>query len=480
MKRVRSSLVLLGAMVLLLTPAPSASAAGPPGSTTDAQRAVVAQLDAIRAPLAGYALINGDQTVVDGYGGATADTPFLIGSVSKSFTAVLTMQLVDEGRVALDEPVRTYLDWFTTADPAAVITVRQLLNQTSGLSTLDGNKDLFEPAPSIEAAARSIVRFTPTSRPGERFQYSNLNYDALGALIERMAGMPYADAVKTRIFQPLGMARSYTSLADARAAGLATGSVQFFGLSLPRTEPESPGSLASGYLIASPRDMANYLRFQLGAGPKLLSPEAMATLHRGVGEVAPGVTYAMGWNVDTTAGTTHLEHGGDTLTYQTGVTLLPGSGQAVAVLVARQGPYTGGGSVAAAGVSALSGATPEIDGSFSTFLTVLLAIVAGLVLVIVVSTIRRVRRAKRRRAGVAARPSAAGSIIMIVLGALFGALVVTYMNMSFGGVLPGVQFLAWDGIDLLVIAIAVPLVPLALGVISLVERRTAAMRTRLG
>ena len=96
--------------------------------------------------------------VADSSGRAvTPQTPFFIGSVTKSFTALAVMQLVEAGKIDLDAPVQTYLPWFELADKeaSAKITVRNLLNHTSGISTKDGNRDLFSQQGLEEYGARA-------------------------------------------------------------------------------------------------------------------------------------------------------------------------------------------------------------------------------------------------------------------------------------------------------------------------------------
>lgn len=156
-----------------------------------------------------YAVIHEDDQLVSGYGAASADTPFVIASVSKSFTALAILQLVDQALVDLDSYVTNYIGWFTTADPAGSITVRQLLEQTSGLSTLDGVRDVFSPDVSLEERVRSIATYSLISDPGAEFHYSNLNYAVLGLIIEEVTGLGYGEYVQEEIFDPLGMEHSY-------------------------------------------------------------------------------------------------------------------------------------------------------------------------------------------------------------------------------------------------------------------------------
>src|SRR5688572_31620792 len=115
----------------------------------------------------------------------TPQTPFFTGSTGKSFTALAIMQLVEAGKIKLDAPVQTYLPWFQVADADAseMITVRQLLNQVSGLPQSIGQKqvangDLSDSA--IENNVRALGQIDLIAPPGERYEYSNANYVTLG------------------------------------------------------------------------------------------------------------------------------------------------------------------------------------------------------------------------------------------------------------------------------------------------------------
>ena len=157
----------------------------------------------------------------------TPQTPFFIGSLTKSFTAVAVMQLVEAGKIELDAPVRRYLPWFRVADDAASarMSVRHLLNQTR-LPMLPGMTVLanFDDSPdAAERQARSLSTLRLTRTPGSAFEYSNLNYNLLGLTIESVSGEAYADYIQKHIFTPLDMSHSDTSYATAKQNGLAVG-----------------------------------------------------------------------------------------------------------------------------------------------------------------------------------------------------------------------------------------------------------------
>jgi CubicO group peptidase (beta-lactamase class C family) len=146
--------------------------------------------------LTSTAIVHGDRIVhFKGFGKAdnsgravTPQTSFILGSVSKSFTALTVMQLVEAGKVQLDAPVQRYILWFQVADPvaSAMITVRQLLNQTSGLPASAGNSIYDGPAAQrIEHAVRGLQTVQLDRPIGSSFEYIDINYVVLGAWSNR-------------------------------------------------------------------------------------------------------------------------------------------------------------------------------------------------------------------------------------------------------------------------------------------------------
>ena len=296
-------------------------------------------------------LVHGDLIVhVAGFGAAdesgrpvTGDTPFFLGSTTKSFTALAIMQLIEAHRLALDARVRDVIPWFRVADEAAsaAITVRDLVYQTSGLSTRAGRLTLTEystGADALENRVRRLASIAPTAPVGSRFQYSNANYQVLGLIVQQIAGEPYEGYVEQHIFAPLAMTHSFTAKAPAAAAGLALGHRMIFGRPTGFDEPFPRGSVSQGFLISSASDLTHYLIAQLNDGrygdASVLSADGIAQLHRGVaaGDGNGGARYAMGWVDDRHFDRRAVWHDGDTFGYHSFIALLPDDGWGVVVL----------------------------------------------------------------------------------------------------------------------------------------------------
>jgi CubicO group peptidase (beta-lactamase class C family) len=257
------------------------------------------------------------------------------------------MQLVEAGKIELDASVQRYLPWFKVADPqaSAQITVRHLLNQTSGLSQAVGMIPLADFAASpdaVERQARGLATFSPTRPAGSAWEYSNMNYNLLGLVIEAASGESYASYIRNHIFTPLEMRHSYTSKATAQQSGLAVGYRSWFGV--PIAAPDLPvpsGSLPSGQLIASAEDMAHYLIAQLNGGRygagQVLSPQGIAAMHRpAVQAEAMGVAmggYGMGWFVEGAGQDTRVWHNGQVPDFFAYMALLPEHNRGMVLLV---------------------------------------------------------------------------------------------------------------------------------------------------
>ncbi len=273
----------------------------------------------------------------------TATTPFMIGSLTKSMTALAVMQLVDAGRVDLDAPVRSYLPSFALADPgaAAQVTVRQLLTHTSGIPTAAGTAPLSAPATDLASQVAALRDVAPVAPPGTRYAYSNANYLVLGRLIEVLAGQPYGAYLAEHLFAPLGMAHAATDVAAAQAAGLGQAHRLFFGFADAHAPLFRADLVPAGFVAASADDMGRFLLAELGepgaSGARVISASALATMHTGAADTGmPGEKMAMGWAVARLGGEPILAHAGSTTDMAAVEVLVPGRRLGVAVLFDAQ------------------------------------------------------------------------------------------------------------------------------------------------
>ncbi len=315
-----------------------ANAATPDLAAVD--RYVEGERRATRLPGLALGIVRGDQIVhLRGFGHAdssgravTPQMPFIIGSTTKSFTALAVMQLVEAGKIDLDAPVQRYLPWFRVADPdpaSARITVRNLLTHTSGLhDPLASFTRSDTSAGALEQAVRALRTEHLGEPTGRIFQYANINYSTLGLIVQVVAGQPYEDYLRAHVLAPLEMTDAYLSPLEARRHGLATGHRYWFGHPVAFQMPYNRAALPAGFISASAEAMTHYLIVQLNGGryhtARVLSAAGIATLHRPA--VATGIgsiSYAMGWYVGEINGVSMVWHPGSSGTFRSNLTLAP-------------------------------------------------------------------------------------------------------------------------------------------------------------
>jgi CubicO group peptidase (beta-lactamase class C family) len=286
--------------------------------------AVVADGEIRTVGARGVVRIGGDTAV-------TPDTPFNTGSISKGFTALAVMQLVEAGKVGLDTGVSHYLGVFS-GQPAGAITIRQLLSHTSGYSTLQGNLSHTEISQNTDALARQVdrlARMTPAYDAADRWEYSNVNYQILGRLIEVVSGEKYQAFIETNIMAPLGMKHSSVSDGEIHHS-MATGHRPWFGTKRPLTESRTSLVTApQGGIIASASDLARYMQMMMNGEDDVLSARGKAAMMRPASDASP--FYGFGWFIDSVRGT--VFHSGSSPGYETLATMIPGEKKGVVVLV---------------------------------------------------------------------------------------------------------------------------------------------------
>ncbi|WP_300395125.1 serine hydrolase domain-containing protein [Henriciella sp.] len=261
----------------------------------------------------------------------TPDTRFVLGSISKSFTAVAVMQLVEAGEVDLDAGISQYLETFSDS-PGGSITIRQLLGQTSGYSTLQGNDTLAAPGPGADGLQRQVERiagWTPAYPPGTRWDYSNANYYVLGALIEGVSGQDYARYVEAEILAPIGMADSFVADGEIHDE-IARGHTPWFGGK--RAVPEGATDRMSapvGGVIATARDTARYLAVMMNGEDDIISAGSKSEMMRPAADEAP--FYGFGWYIDRENGT--VSHTGLTPGVETLAIMVPAERKGLVILL---------------------------------------------------------------------------------------------------------------------------------------------------
>lgn len=240
---------------------------------------VPALLEKYDVPAAAWGVLK-DGEVVDGGAGvlskatgvtATADSVFQIGSITKLWTATLVMQLVDEGLVQLDEPVRTYLPDFRIGDEqaAAAITVRQLLSHTAGFEG-DIFTDTGMGDDCVEKYLHVLGDVPQLFAPGERFSYNNAGYCVLGRLVEVLRDSTYDACLRERIIDPLGLTHTATDAYQAILFRAAVGHIELEPGGGYQPAPvwamARSNAPAGSMLTMRPRDLLGFARMHLEDG----------------------------------------------------------------------------------------------------------------------------------------------------------------------------------------------------------------------
>jgi CubicO group peptidase (beta-lactamase class C family) len=223
--------------------------------------------------------------------------------------------------------------------------VRHLLNQTSGLPSIPGELVLvdFDDHPdATERQVRALSALKLTRPAGEKCEYSNLNYNILGLIVEVASAEPYAGYIQSHIFNPLGMRHSYTTKTEAEHNDLAKGHRHYFSMPFPAPNLPIPhGSLPSGQLISCAEDMAHYLIAQLNGGRygdvQILSPEGIAEMHSPAAKFTLMGTdmgdYGMGWFIEQPSQGTRISHDGTAPDYFSYMALLPDQNRGMVLLL---------------------------------------------------------------------------------------------------------------------------------------------------
>jgi CubicO group peptidase (beta-lactamase class C family) len=307
---------------------------------------------------------------------ATPRTLYGIASMTKSFTALAILQLADAGKLSLDDPVEKHLPAFALRPGGESVRLWHFLTHSSGIPALGFSEHdinaFVQGKPSMPlAGVDDLLTFVNGAadwtlhKPGVGWYYLNEGYSLLGAIIERLSGMRYADYVTERILKPLGMTRSFFDRASVEADGDAA-----TAYAITSTGRRTPSGYtynafpAKGGMISNTEDMARYLAMFLTGRPMLASAESLQALfmpriprpEAGNPFGPPG--YAYGWQVHPDFfGQRAIEHGGSVLTATSHMALVPEAGAAIVLLTNGAGYPTS--QFAFYGLAELLGHDPE-------------------------------------------------------------------------------------------------------------------------
>ncbi len=277
-------------------------------------RWLATQVEVQQVPGAQVAVrLGGELVLSEAYGDAdqatgealTTDHLFRVASHSKTFTAVAVMQLVEAGRLRLDDTVADLLDDYVHT-PLAGATVRELLSHTAGAIRDGVDADFWQldrPFPDADTLRTVVAEHGATYQPQEHFKYSNIGYGVLGAIIERLTGTDYVSHITSAVLEPLGLERTSPELAEAQEEGsprLVTGHSRPHGRSRARVTVGNPttGALASATGFVSTAEELSRFFSSLAVGQDgLLTDRSLRLMQRAESTVPRGgdtETYGLG------------------------------------------------------------------------------------------------------------------------------------------------------------------------------------------
>lgn len=358
--------LLTPAALLVCAVAPSPAAAQTHAAPLPGPAALGAAMDSLgdsltSGPIVGLtiAVARGPELVLArGYGladreanrPAEANSVYQIGSVTKQFTAAAIMRLVEQGRISLDDEVTRYLTDFPAQGHS--VTIRQLLNHTSGIRSYTSFMPLTDSMP-VSAIYEAIKEQPFDFEPGTDFRYNNSGYVLLGLVLESVTGRTYGDLLQEWFFTPLG-------LADTRYCG-AGGRAVPEGYRPGATEPTRVAAVdmrvpfAAGALCSTAPDLARWT-WALSTG-KVVSPESYAAMTAGT-TLPSGrrLSYGFGIVADTAHGRAVVNHGGGIPGFVSDLSLYPADSTIVVVLLNTN---TDAGAVAARAAHIALGVEPD-------------------------------------------------------------------------------------------------------------------------
>jgi CubicO group peptidase (beta-lactamase class C family) len=247
-----------------------------------------------------WAVVDKDRIIRSGsFGYADTSTIYRIGSISKCFTSFLMMQLVEKGRLKLDDPIESYLPEVKKLkgyNDSSKITFFQLATHTSGLEREPGlaGADQGPIADWEKKLLAAIPETSFESRPGTKFSYSNIGYAILGLALSRAAGKPFIDLIEENIFQPLQMHNSYFIVPQEKWTKLAKGRLGKMDFETPQREHLGRGyKVPNGGIYSTPNDLAKFIMAELGYS-RLLNAKDLETTQAGKVRSSADVKYGLG------------------------------------------------------------------------------------------------------------------------------------------------------------------------------------------
>lgn len=308
-----------------------------------------------------YAIVAGGEVVAaKGIGMAdqetqekvTSKTLYSTASVTKALTATAILNLVEQGKIELDAPVKTYIPWFTYKDKSrsSKVTIRHLLTHSAGINRLEGDGALFvdeeKNRDSLENSIKSLRTVNMTADPGRQAAYCNSCFNTLGLVIEKVTGTDYETFINEQLFTPVGM--ESTTFDPANAEHVASEYNWVFGLKHKSDfnnvifgESQNP----EGGMYSNVLDLSKFLSVMLDAGPtSILRSETLAASQHGeISTGSEGTKYSIsGFEESTIHDTRVLYKTGDGIGSTALIMMIPNQKMGITILIGDSIPELSG------------------------------------------------------------------------------------------------------------------------------------------
>ena len=270
------------------------------------------------------------------------DTVFRLGSLTKQFTAALVLQLVEEGKIVLSDPLSKFLPGYPK--PGADATVAQLLNHTSGIQSYTGISGwMAGPKPAQAVTTESLIaefKDMPSEfERGTKWDYNNSGYVLLGAIIEKVTGKAWHEALAERITRPLGLTSIRYGVGEEKVRGMATGHTLTDKKIVPSRPIHMSVPHAAGALLGNARDLAKWSH-ALHHGKVVKSDTYRQMIARTRLSDGTEHPYAFGLRYEDVRDRAAIAHGGGIFGFSTYALYIPSDDVFVAVLTNSDAPKT--------------------------------------------------------------------------------------------------------------------------------------------
>lgn len=290
---------------------------------------VEAENSIFRTPSITVGIVNTDSIIyLKNFGEGQIDDLHILGSTSKSFTALITLTLQQKGLIDINNPVNDYLPWFKykNSQQSELVTVKNLLNHTSGIPRKFG---INEPKIGLDLQqfySNQLEQIEIKNQPEEIFEYSNINYILLGFIIEEVSGKKYAEVFEKEIANSLQLNKSFASLKETQQNNL----MQSFQhlLYFPVIQKKvtfNDCTVTSGFTSTTAIDMGKYLKELMNSYNQNTNSAISPTITRQLFQPRTdiGSQYGMGWVIENWMGNLLFDHSGSTQSFSSYMFILP-------------------------------------------------------------------------------------------------------------------------------------------------------------